>query len=171
MRFPIVSFTIPVSIVRQANPKAPAQDVDLKVWTGMTLTPPTQIKVYAQQFVIVAIKLNLQCAILAHSPRTIVDVSELTGTAPVSNANAKSNHDCSLPFDFFMYLDAACTVKNQQVRHCIKSAMILASHEPSNGMIIAFLGSHFINALHNDPDPHREKSDGCNIHHRSFHVT
>jgi hypothetical protein len=92
MLFPIVSFTIPVPVVWQANPKAPAQDVDLKVWTGMTLTPPTQIKVYAQQFVIVAIKLNLQCAILAHSPRTIVDVSELTGPAPVGNANAKSNH-------------------------------------------------------------------------------
>jgi hypothetical protein len=92
MLFPIVSFTIPVSIVRQANPNAPAQDVDLKVWTGMTLTPPTQVDPNAQQFIIVAIELNLQCAVLAHSPGTIVDVSKLTGPAPVGNANAKSNH-------------------------------------------------------------------------------
>jgi len=160
-----------VSVVWQTNSKAPAQDVEVKVRASMALSTPPQINPNAQQFVIVAIKLNLQCAVPAHSPRTIVDVSKLTGPAPVGNTKAKSNHEYSLPFDFFMYLNAACTVKNQQVRHCVKPAMILASHKPSNGMIVAFLGSHFVNALHNDPDPHRKKSDGYDIHHRSFHVT
>jgi hypothetical protein len=95
MQFPIVSFTIPVPIIRQANPKAPAQYVEVNVRTSMALAAPTQVNPNAQQFVIVTIKLNLQCAVLAHSPRTIVDVSKLTGPTPVGNAKAKSNHSFS----------------------------------------------------------------------------
>jgi hypothetical protein len=93
MLFPIVSFVIPVPIIGQANSKAPAQDVEVKVRASVAPLTPTKIEINAQQFVIVAIKLNLQCAVLTHRPRTIVDVSELTGPTPVGNTKAKSNHD------------------------------------------------------------------------------
>jgi hypothetical protein len=92
MLFPVVSFVIPVSVIWQSNSKAPAQDVEVNVRASVALSTPTQIEPNAQQFIIVAIELNLQCAVLAHSPRTIVDVSKLTGSTPVGNAKTKSNH-------------------------------------------------------------------------------
>jgi hypothetical protein len=95
MLFPVVSFTIPMPVVWQANSKAPTQDVEIKVRASVALSAPTQVNPNAQQFVIVAIKLNLQCAIPAHSPGTIVDVFKLTGPTPVCNAKTKSNHSVS----------------------------------------------------------------------------
>jgi hypothetical protein len=59
MLFPVVGFVIPVSVVWQADSKTPTQDVEVKVRASVALSAPTQVNPNAQQFVIIAIKLNL----------------------------------------------------------------------------------------------------------------